>query len=213
MPRPVKTRTYTSQRRTEQAEATRRAILDAALTAFVQDGYAATTIDGIAGAAGVSVQTVYKVFRTKRTLLEHLVDEAMAGEPDRHDLIEQDWFREQLDERDPARQLALIARNARRMYDRSGALLRVVRDAAASGRDIAELWDQISKRRRQRSRATAKNLVGKRGRLRHRTDTVADILWTQTSPEVWDMLVREAGWSADRYERWLADALQALLLA
>jgi AcrR family transcriptional regulator len=175
-------------------------------------GYAATTIDQIANVAGVSVQTVYKVFGTKRALLEELAESAVAGDPKNRDVLEQAWWREQLDEPDPRRQLALIARNARRMYERSGSLMRVIRDAASADTEIAELWAQISRRRRHRSRITARNLTAKPGRLRHETDVVADVLWTQTAPDLWDMLVREAGWKPVKYERWLSQALDALLL-
>jgi len=48
----------------------------------------------------------------------------------------QAWFREQLEEPTAEGQLRLIARNARRMYDRAGQLLEVVRAAAASDSDI-----------------------------------------------------------------------------
>ena len=208
----VKRRTYTSLQRTRQAEATRGRILDAALVLFVEDGYAATTIDVIASRAGVAVPTVYKAFRTKRAILERLVESVMSGEPGARNLADQEWFHEQLDEPDPGRQLALIARNARRIYDRAGPLLRVVREAATSDTDIAALWKQISTSRRRRSGVTAKNLRSKRGRLRHQTEMVVDILWTQTAPELWDILVREARWTPDRYERWLADALVAMLV-
>lgn len=39
-----------------------------------------------------------------------------------------------------------------------------------------------------------------------------DGLWTPTSLAVWDLLVTTLGWSADRYQRWLADRLIDLLL-
>src|SRR5687768_6404081 len=120
MTTPVKTRPYVSKRRAEQAELTRRAILDASLELFTASGYAATTIDEIAESAGVSVPTVYKAFGTKRAIVEELADTTVAGDPKNRDVLEQEWFREQLEEPDPRRQLTLIARNARRMYDRSG---------------------------------------------------------------------------------------------
>lgn len=208
----VKSRSYVSQRRAEQAAATKRTILDAALGLFIEQGYARTTIDEIAAAARVSVPTVYKAFGTKRTILEALADQLVAGDAENPNVVEQDWFREQLEEPDARRQLALIARNARRMYDRSGPLLRVVREAAPADAEIAALWERISARRTHRSRITARNLLTKPGRLRRRTDTVADVLWAQTAPELWDMLVGGAGWTPDQYERWLADALQTLLL-
>ena len=59
MTTPVRTRSYRSPRRQEQAAATRRSVLRAARDLFTRDGYAATTVTAIAAAAGVSLDTVY----------------------------------------------------------------------------------------------------------------------------------------------------------
>ena len=53
------TRSYTSQLRADQAIQTRRRIVDAAAELFAERGYAATTIDAVAAAAGVSRKTVF----------------------------------------------------------------------------------------------------------------------------------------------------------
>jgi hypothetical protein len=39
-----------------------------------------------------------------------------------------------------------------------------------------------------------------------------DILWTLTGSDVYRMLVRERGWSSQRYQDWLADTLVRTLL-
>ena len=57
MSEPVKSRTYRSSVREEQARRTRQAILDAARRLFAEQGYAATTIAQVAKAAGVAVDT------------------------------------------------------------------------------------------------------------------------------------------------------------
>jgi AcrR family transcriptional regulator len=49
-------------------------VLHAAEALFVDPGYAATTLNAVAARAGVSVQTVYKVFGSKKALLSALVD-------------------------------------------------------------------------------------------------------------------------------------------
>jgi AcrR family transcriptional regulator len=58
--------------------ARRRKILDAALACFDSKGVAATTIEDICGAAGLSVGTIYHHFSGKDDICEHLVAEAMA---------------------------------------------------------------------------------------------------------------------------------------
>ena len=75
----IMNRTYSSPLRAEQAQATRRRILDAARAQFLDAGWAATTVKVIADAAAVAPATVYAVFGTKRAVLSALIDEAMAG--------------------------------------------------------------------------------------------------------------------------------------
>jgi AcrR family transcriptional regulator len=59
---PVKPRrAYDSSRRLEQAEQTRRRILDAALLLFGREGYAATSVAAVAREAGVSVKTTSRI--------------------------------------------------------------------------------------------------------------------------------------------------------
>ena len=59
----------------------RRAILDAARTTFLRDGYARATMDGVAALAAVSKQTVYKHFADKKSLFTAvLTDEISATE-------------------------------------------------------------------------------------------------------------------------------------
>jgi TetR/AcrR family transcriptional regulator, mexJK operon transcriptional repressor len=56
-----------------QSTRKRRAILDAAATAFLEGGYLGTSMDEIAASAGVSKQTVYKHFADKQTLFSEIV--------------------------------------------------------------------------------------------------------------------------------------------
>ncbi|HKC29328.1 MAG TPA: TetR/AcrR family transcriptional regulator [Jatrophihabitans sp.] len=51
----------------------RRAILDAATAAFLEQGYRGTSMDSIAAAAQVSKQTVYKHFNDKERLFTELI--------------------------------------------------------------------------------------------------------------------------------------------
>ena len=51
----------------------RRAILEAATTAFLRNGYRGTSMDEIAALAGVSKQTVYKHFADKERLFSEIV--------------------------------------------------------------------------------------------------------------------------------------------
>lgn len=64
-------RTYRSELRADQAEETRRRILDALVEVMV-GGIATVTIPAVARQAGVSVPTVYRHFRSKRDLFAAL---------------------------------------------------------------------------------------------------------------------------------------------
>ena len=130
MTEPVKPRTQSSPLRREQAAITRARIVDAAAVVFSASGYHRARIEDIASEAGVAYPTVYKAFANKSTLLHAAVESAMTGGA-QGSVDRQAWWLEQIDEPDPERQLRLVARNARRIYDRAGPLLEVVREAAA----------------------------------------------------------------------------------
>jgi AcrR family transcriptional regulator len=206
----VKPRTQHSPLRRAQAAATRARILDAAAVVFAASGYERTRIEDIAAEAGVAYPTVYKAFGSKPAVLTAAVARAMSG-GEEGPLDRQAWFQEQLDAPDAASQLRLVARNARRLYERSGRLLEVVRIAAAGDEQAAALWRSIDSERLERSRATAKRLATKAG-LRAAVPATARTLWALTLPEIYVLQVHHGDLSADRYERWLADLLVAALL-
>jgi TetR/AcrR family transcriptional repressor of mexJK operon len=61
----------------------RRAILEAATTLFLRNGYRGTSMDEIAALAGVSKQTVYKGFAGKESLFSEIVTSAVDEAADR----------------------------------------------------------------------------------------------------------------------------------
>ena len=81
MSRSVKSpRQYDSSRRQAQARLTRAAVLEAARQAFLEKGYAATTVAAIAAVVEVSVETVYKAFGNKAGLLKAMFDIAIVDD-------------------------------------------------------------------------------------------------------------------------------------
>src|SRR5690349_17875969 len=79
---------YASQVRDEQARRARRAIVTAAHDLFLAQGYAATTIDGIAEAAHVSRATVFNSVGGKVALLKLALDWAVVGDDEPIALID-----------------------------------------------------------------------------------------------------------------------------
>jgi len=62
---------------TELVESRRKAILDAAMALFDRQGYASTTIDEVATAAGMSKGSIYNYFESKQDLFTQLFNQAI----------------------------------------------------------------------------------------------------------------------------------------
>jgi AcrR family transcriptional regulator len=214
MSEPVKgTRRYESPRRRQQAEATRREMLAAAKALFEEQGYGATTMAAIAAGAGVSQKTVYSAFETKSGLLRALWHLLLRGDEGDVPVGERRWYLDVLEERDPVRQLRLTARSSRIVKERAGDLLHVIRSAAPVDADAGELWRRIESDFYENQRGIVRTLH-ERGALAPELDVAGgtDILWTLNHPDVWQLLVRQRGWSPERFEQWLGDSLTAQLL-
>jgi AcrR family transcriptional regulator len=206
-------RSYHSPRRQQQAAATRLAILEAAERLLERQGYPATTMEQVAAEAGVALKTVYVAFATKSGLLRALWDLRLKGDQDVAAVAERPWYREVVDEPDPARQLRRNARNARVVKQRIGGVLKVLRSAAPVDPDAAALWRLIQTDFHDNQRAVVERLHAK-GVLRAGLDVAraTDILWTLNHPDVWLLLVGERGWTPEQWERWFTDTACAQLL-
>jgi AcrR family transcriptional regulator len=208
--RKVNSRTQNSPLRREQAALTRAWIIEGAASVFELRGYEGARVEDIASKAGVAVPTVYKGFANKRNLLKASVDAAMSGKG-AGEVERQAWWQEQLEEPTAGGQLRLIARNARRIYDRAGRLLEVVRAAAASDDDIGALWRSINEERLARSRISARRLASK-AKLRTTVDGAARTLWALSGPELYVLQIHTGNLNPDDYEHWLGDLFVAALL-
>ena len=205
-------RTYRSERRHEQAEETRRRMIEAASRLFVEHGFAGTTIDAVAAEASVAAPTVYAVFRNKRQLLAESVRHALRGgtqEP----LLEQPEAQAVRSAVGQAEQLRLFARDVTDRLERVGPLMDVVGAAAAQDAEVAELRGRLQKARLANHRTMVGWLM-QNGPLRDGTtaSAAAELSWTLASPEVHRLLRRERGWSTARFEQWLAATLVRELL-
>ena len=206
-------RRYNSARRQQQARETRHQILEAARRLFLQRGYGSTTIEAIAAATGVSVETVYAAFRNKRTILARLFDVSVVGDDQPIPLLERQGPQEVQQEQDQRQQIQLFAEGIREIMGRAGPLFEVMRLAAATEPEIAMLLEDLLGKRHQGMRFFVEALT-RNGPLRAglTVSEAVDVVWTLTSPEVHRLLTVDRGWSADRYESWLVDSLVVLLL-
>ena len=208
-------RRYDSTLRAERAAQTRARILDAARLLFLERGYSGATIPGIASAAGVAVETVYRAAPGKAGLLAAVVERALAGGSDNAELRveERPGIRRMIEEEDPVRKLELYAATQPGVYGRAGPLLRVLDEAAPSTPELHELRSGYAARRLAGMRKLAAQLA-ERGALRDGLSPgrAADILVTVCSLANYDSLVAERGWSSRAYRDWVADTLVRTLL-
>ena len=205
-------RRYESPRRREQAAATRQAILEAAERLFAKRGYVGTSVAEIADEARVALKTVYAVFGTKGEVLHALWNLRMRGDEDPVPMPERPWYREMVDEPDPRRRLALVAHNSRIMRERTAHVTEIVRQAAPADEQIAALWERFEREFYELGVRGIVKTLERDGVLAAGLTTSADIGWTLTHPDVYQLLVRKRGWSAEAYERWLAETLCAQLI-
>jgi AcrR family transcriptional regulator len=213
MAEPVKRR-YDNSRRLAQVAATRMKVIEAAQRLFTENGYPATTIETVAEVADTPLPTVYRLFGSKRALLAAVLDTAFGGDDQPIAFGDRPAVRAARSEPDPAKMTAAFARIVAEFMQRSSAILNVLATAAQVDPEAAELLAQI---RRQRYTGQSRIVAALRdtGALDHDLDTdeANDIVYTLLSPEVHLILTVERGWPADRYERWIARSLSALLVS
>ncbi len=206
--KPVK-RPYRSPRREEQAAATRRLILGAALELFTMHGFAETSVRQIASRAGVSEPTVYKAFGDKVGLLYHAALEYMASGGEGAEAA----FLAALEaEGDPAARLRMVAEDSRRTWE-SGAVelgLMVNSSEIRDGR-LAELRQRSLAYRLESARAVCAVLFP--DGLRAPGLTVDDIAVFATAVDSAPVVstVLALGWTMDDWERWLVQLLARFL--
>jgi AcrR family transcriptional regulator len=203
-------RRYDSTRRREAAHRRHGAIVDAARHLFLRDGFRATTIAKIATHAGVSEETVYKTFRNKVALVRAIRDKALAGAGPVH--AERRSDRMQARERDPRAIVRQWGALTTEVAPAVAPVLLLVRDAAASDPELAGLQDEMDAARLTRMTHNARTLL-KGGHLRKgmTLDAAADVLWTYSSPELYELLVIRRRWPVERYGRFVADSMIAAL--
>lgn len=198
-------RPYRSPERTERRSRTQVAILEAAEAVFRERGYASATMLAVADRAAVSLPTVYLHFQSKPALVRSMA-EAITG-------AEELDVGQVLSEGDPQRRLAIGAHILRRLHQRSEVVAGVLRSAASADPVLSREWHRWQRRHLEAMMAVARALEAE-GLLRKGIDaaSAADVLYTIGGPGTFRELVHERGWSAVRYEKWIAEALRRLLL-
>ena len=212
MPSDVKPqRRYDSGRRRAQAARTRHDVVEAARQLFLTNGYGQTKVSAIAEAAGVSVETIYKAFGGKPGLVRALVSQGLEGAGPLPAERRSDQL--QAMEPDPRKVIRNWIRLATEVAPRTAPIVLLIRSAADTDPEMADLLTEVDEQRLGRMGRNARTLY-ERGDLRDgiTLDQARDILWTMSSPELYELLVVRRGWSLDRVASLQADVMIAALL-
>lgn len=208
-------RPYDARRRRQRAEqerdATRRRVVEAARTLFLERGYVATTMADIARTAGVALQSVYGSAASKAALLHLVADLLVAGDDQDVLLLERPRFRAVADEPSPQRQIELIATVIVDTLERLAPLWVAYREAAAVDAKAAANLAAAHRRRLDTFRGLIRMVP--EHQLRRSHEDSADAAWAIGSVDVFLLMRTVLEWDADRYATWLHHTLHDQLLA
>jgi AcrR family transcriptional regulator len=201
-------RKYDATFRKQQAMATRSRILDAARGLLARGTYSTVTMADIAAEAGVAYQTVYAVFGNKVRLADALVEAGFAHIP-----MALKMFDDMFESSEPADWFRTASRANRLILEPCSDLARFIRESG----DPA-LLSGYRKRERMRYVAIAKSGVVERLVARSllrpgmSASEALGVIWAMTAADLYNQLVFDQGWSPDRYEEWLGQALMGLVM-
>ena len=204
MPAKTAKRSYNSSRRNLQAAQTREEVLREASRLFSESGWAGTTLAAIADEAGVSVETIYNGFGSKKALLREAMGVAVVGDTEPIPWAERPEFTAlgegTLTER-TARGIATVTV----IHERSAGIWQAIVEAASSDPEVDEWRLEMEGLRRTDVRRALELMLGEKI-----DEAVLTMLWVLYSPEVYRKLVGDEGLSREAYEELLIDASRRL---
>lgn len=189
---------------------TRRVLLGAAAAEFESVGYLKTTVANIARRAGVTVQTLYLAWGSKRELLRAYLSNQLVGDDD-----PTVHFQKELEDSKPLTAEEVVERIAAIFVaaaGRASTAWRIYRDAAPIDPEIAEDWHQLQTRRRGTLSALVSHLPKGAIRSSLTEEELADTVWAVASPDSYILLLDYLGYDPVRYQAWLTETLKAAIL-
>jgi AcrR family transcriptional regulator len=200
--------------RAEAARLTRRRIVGAARELFEARGYAGTTIDAVAEAAGVSRRTVFLSVGSKAELLKTAWDWAVVGDDEPVPMAERPHVLAMQEVTDPDALVRLWADQVLGVGDRLAPLEVVLNRAVDADAEAAALRARIDVERQGGARMFVSHLAGVGG-LREglSVDEAVDMCWILMNPLLQGRLRTERGWTREAVEDWLVRLTAASLLA
>lgn len=199
-------RAYRATLREEQADLTRRRIMEAGRRLLAKGTYSSVTMREVAAEAGVAYQTVYAVFGNKLRLAQAIIE---AGWPHVAEALSLADEGRRSD--NPEVWMKVAAQISRRINEVCADLPRFMRE---SGDPTLRGRYESNERDRYQQLDELRASLERSGRLREglTAGEAHSILWGLTGPDWYCLLVFVRGWKPERYEEWLAESLTALLL-
>ena len=202
-------RAYHSPLRADQAEQTRRRILESARQLFVRHGYTGTTVAAVAADAGVSPETIYLSLGGKRGLLEGVMD--ITGP---HDTTDDDnaWWQMVAGLPTSSERLTRMVEYSCRILARTRPIHAIIRGAADKEAFAAALGQQLLEER----------LTNQTARIRAYLDgdltsglsnaEAGQRYCALTSPDLYHVLTVQLHWTVEHHQQWVTDVLHTDLL-
>ena len=196
------TRRYVSEMRSQAAEATRARVLAVAKKLFADRGIDRVTIAEIAKTAGVSLSTVYSLYKSQGGILRGLMKATLFGP------AFQTAISKLQGEKDPVRLIALTPSVARAIYEAESSELGLMRGASTFSAALRQLENEFEAIRFEMQKERVELLFAQ---SKHKAglslNEARRILWMYTSRDVYRLLVHEGGWKPERYQKWLSTTL------
>src|SRR5690349_11246292 len=162
-------------------QATRQSVIAAARRLFSERGYAGSSIEAIAEAAGVAVPTVYAAFGNKRSILRALL--AAVVDDERPRPVAERMREEAAGVPDPATRVQKMMRLLVSLTAQSAEVLPIIRGAAAMDPEIQSLLDEVYARIYMDCQTAARLAIGVASDDA-RTRGLADVTFALTSSDL-----------------------------
>jgi AcrR family transcriptional regulator len=209
----VKSRSYRSAARAEQARATRRRILSAAAELFARQGFADTTVAQVAERARVSVDTLYASVGRKPQILLAVPDMVLGSADEPIPALQRDYVAAVRRAVGARAKIEVYAEALGRILPDAVPLSDALRVASLTDPECRTVWEDLNERRAANMLLFAADLRAT-GDLRDDVSDadVAHLVWSMNSPEYY-LLATSGGRSPAQYAALVADVWSRTLLA
>ena len=155
------------------------------------------------------METIYKAFGGKRGLVRAIWDQGLAGSgPVQAELPSDEMLELEVDPRKVIENWGALTME---VAPRTAPILLLIRTAAVGDSEMVALQQEVGTPYADRTQCQP---PPRRGDLREgvNLEQARDVLWTYSSPELYDLLVLRLGWPLERYGRFVAEGMIAALL-